>query len=256
MEELIKILSLDDDAVLNYVKERISELDFSSENEIEVSLGENEGEIYRGWLNTNTTYLPSGNRSKGFKMTEKFYLEWVYYLRNFFKSVNLESIKQKFDNERLVKLMWTYSVVYFGGGSSEDKRKEIFGYGKLNSIGKSLPIDSLKNENVARCSETSASLNGIANFMGIDSSLILSYAKYNDSTIGHAYCLIRDNETYKICDPNFTVLNNDGKTIYFIFDININGKDDIVFDAGEFGDKNQTKVEYMFPWNKFNNLKR
>ena len=59
-------------------------------------------------------------------------------------------------------------TMYFGNEYNEELRKEIFGYGSLNSIGKTLNIESLKGKNVARCIEKSGGFNGIANFMGID----------------------------------------------------------------------------------------
>lgn len=73
MEELIKILSLSDYDVEQYVDNKITNLDSISSDINEVAL--EDGEIYKGWINTNASYLPSGNRSKGFKLTKQFYIE-------------------------------------------------------------------------------------------------------------------------------------------------------------------------------------
>jgi hypothetical protein len=83
-----------------------------------------------------------------------------------------------------------YQTLYFGDGYDELKRKEIFGYGKLNSIGETLQIDELKNQGVARCIEKSACCNALSNFLGLDSSLVLSDASLNNSNEKVRTCIL------------------------------------------------------------------
>lgn len=256
MDELLRILSLADEEVEQYVRERIAELDFSTDKDIEISLDENEGTIYNGWINTSAVYLPSGYRSKGFKLNEHFFIEWVQHIRKTFGHFPMENIKQKFNNERLLQVINRYQSFYFGTDTYDTLRKEIYGYGQFSSIGEWITIEELKEKDVARCIEKSASLNNIANFMGIDSSLVLSDASIGTDKVGHAYCMIHDSDKWVICDPNFYGTKEDGKGIPFIFPVDISKQESFIFDAEALGDKLKNKVEYYFPWNKFNNLKK
>lgn len=250
MEELIKILCLSDYEIEQYVDNRITNLDSISSDINEVAF--EEGEIYKGWINTNASYLPSGNRSKGFKLTKQFYIDFVNYIKQSLGSSDINVIKNRFSSEKLIKLINLYMTMYFGNEYNVELRKEIFGYGRINSIGETLEIDTLKGKNVARCIEMSGGFNGIVNFMGIDCSLVLSDATVEGNTTGHAYCLIKENEKYKICDPNFFSPYGDGThSIPFIFDLDIKSDNKrVTFDSGKLGALNPTVIEYDFPWDK------
>lgn len=253
MDELIKILELSDDGIEQYVTQRLMILNSMHPDSIEVSMGEVSGEIYKGWLNTNCVYLPSGIRSKGFVLTKQFYSDWCHFLRQIFEGIDIHKIKKTKQNEdNLIEEINVYQTNYFGYTSDNSLRKEIYGYGQLNSIGKTLNIEILKDKNVARCIEKSAGFNGIANFMGFDCSLVLSFASDGANTGGHAYCFIKDNEKYKLCDPNFLGSNNSDELISFIFDMDINSQNNLIFDSGKRGDLRPVIIEYYFPWNKFN----
>ena len=103
MGELIKILRMSDSDIEQYVDNRITNLDFISSDIDEVAL--EEGEIYKGWINTNVSYLPSGNRSKGFKLTKQFYIDFVNYIKKSLGTADISVIKNKFSSEKLIKLI-------------------------------------------------------------------------------------------------------------------------------------------------------
>ena len=90
--------------------------------------------------------------------------------------------------------------------------------------------------------------------MGIECSLILSEATFENATTGHAYCLITENGKYKICDPNFYGINNAGKSVPFIFTFDANNTNNkVTFNPNELGAiaGNCSSIEYDFPWSKF-----
>lgn len=180
-DEIIKILSLEESELESYVYDKCKDLNVNSV-EKELSLNEGDQNVNRGWINLDSTYLPSGNRSKGFKISNSFLLDWCKLLRSSPLGKSDKQILEKNLTEyNILKLISYYQTTYFGPHLDDSKRKEIYGYGKLNSIGQTLQIDELKNQNVARCIEKSASFNAIANFLGLDSSLILSDASINTS---------------------------------------------------------------------------
>lgn len=249
MEELIKLLSISNFDTEQYVKSRILTLNSQHNDVEEISLVD--GEIYHGWINTDVPYLPSGNRSKGFKLTEQFYIDFCNKIKKDFKNFDITVVKSKFNSDRLMQWINLYISEYFGQICDDASRKEIFGYGKLDSIGETLNIESLKGESVARCIEKAAGLNGLANFMGIDSSLVLSEATRKNTTVGHAYCLINQDGKYQIYDPTFLAKNSAEKTVPYIFDFNIdNIGNKVVFNPSEYGAVDNAAIEYDFPWNK------
>lgn len=253
MEELIKILNINDYDIEQYVESRIAVLNSLHNGVEEVSL--TDGEIYQGWINTDVPYWASGNRSKGFKLTKQFYIDFCNDIKQAFKNFDINVVKSKFNSDRLMQWINLYLSNYFGETCNDTLRKEIFGYGDLNSIGETLNVEILKGKNVARCIEKSGGLNGLANFMGIDSSLILSEATFKNTTAGHAYCLISENGKYKIYDPNFFASNSIGKRVPFIFDFDTNNADKkITFNPSELGAIDSTDIEYNFPWSKLNRV--
>lgn len=255
MEELIKILNMNDYDIEQYVENRIAVLNSLHNNVEEVSL--TDGEIYPGWINTEVSYWPSGNRSKGFKLTKQFYIDFCKNIKQTFKNFDINVVKSKFNSDRLMQWINLYLSSYFGETCNDTLRKEIFGYGALNSIGETLSVEMLKGKNVARCSEKSGGLNGLANFMGIDCSLILSEATFENITAGHAYCLINQNGKYKIYDPNFFGVNSTGNRVPFIFDFDIkNANKKSTFNLSELGAINSTDIKYHFPWCKLNIIEK
>lgn len=251
MEELIKILNLNNYDIEQYVDSKIMKMDSLSSDIKEVYL--EDGEIYEGWISTDVSYWPSGNRSKGFKLTKQFYIDFCNYIKQSLGNVDVNAMKAKFNSEKLMKIINLYLSIYFGETCNDDLRKEIFSYGNLDSIGETLNIETLKGKNVARCIEKSSGFNGLANFMGINCSLVVSEATVKNNTTGHAYCLLKENEKYKICDPNFFDADSDGKRVPFIFDLDTNNKEnEIIFNSSKYGSINPTIIKYDFPWSKLN----
>lgn len=247
MEELLKILSLDERKIDVYINSKFNILNTGNNYE-EISLSDNGGDIYQNWINTNTTYLPSGIRSKGFKIDFQFIRDAIKDIKEKFCKIPIDRLKEKLNDDTLIKYFNMYIISYFGGEYNETKRKEIYGYGSLNSIGETLNISDLKGLNVARCIEKSAALNGILNFLGIDSSLVLSEA----NNIGHAYCLVKTTGKYFIVDPNFYGQDMNGKGIPYIFEINPHDKL-CSFDPSALDDNESLKVSYSFPSERITN---
>lgn len=250
MEELFQILSLDDKEIDTYINNRLKVLDDSNNYE-EISLSDDGGDIYQNWINTDTTYLPSGSRSKGFKVDFLFIKEFIKDAKEKFGKIPVGLLKEKLNEDILIKYYNMYIISYFGGEYNETKRKEIYGYGSLNSIGKTLNISDLKGLNVARCIEKSAALNEILNFLEIDSFLVLSEA----NNIGHAYCLVNTNGKYLIVDPNFYGQDKDGNSVPYIFEINPHNNL-CSFDPSQFGDDESLKVSYNFPSERISSIRR
>jgi hypothetical protein len=144
-----------------------------------------------------------------------------------------------------------YVINYFGSQYDDKKRKEIYGYGLLNSIGENIDVSSLKGLDVARCIEKSATLNQILNFLDIDSSLVVSEA----NNVGHAYCLVNTEEKNIVVDPNFYGTDTNGKGIPYIFEID-KQDNSFSFDPSLFGDYDSLKVNYSFPSEKLSGIKR
>lgn len=188
-DEITKILSLEENELESYVRDKCKELN-SKSIEKEFSLNAGEQNVNRGWINQNSTYLPSGNRSKGFKISNSFLLDYCQYLRSTLGKIDTKKLEENLTDCKLLHMIDLYQTLYFGDGYDEVKRKEIFGYGNLNSIGESLQIEELKNQGVARCIEKSACFNALSNFLGLDSSLVLSDASLNNSNDRVRTCIL------------------------------------------------------------------
>lgn len=247
-DEIFRILELDDDKIEDYVTEKIQFLNKDTK-ECEIFLDENDKQAYKGWINTNSTYLPSGNRAKGFKITSDFFMDWCKYLKESLGKINPEKLKSALTDDKMIQIINMYQSLYFGEKCISEDRDDIFGYGALNSIGETLNIEDLKNKNVARCIEKSGGFNALANFVGLNSSLVLSDASINNSTAGHAYCIVKTDNKTVLCDPNFFGANSDRtRRIPFIFEFN--GKKS-QFNSREYGDINSQIITYDFPFKKF-----
>ena len=245
MNKIFEIVALDDDKIDYYIESRLSELN-SVESYEEISLSDDGGNIYPNWININTSYLPSGNRSKGFKIDIQFIKEFIIHIKDNFGKGPLEMLKKNLTEDILIRWFNSYIINYFGADYDESKRKEIYGYGSLNSIGKNIDISHLKGLNVARCIEKSATLNLIFNFLDINSSLVLSEA----NGVGHAYCLVNTNGKYIIVDPNFYGINANKRGIPYIFEIDPHNNS-CSFDPSIFGDDESLKINYSFPSQRF-----
>lgn len=188
-DEITKILLLEENELESYVRDKCKELN-SKSIEKEFSLNAGEQNVSRGWINQNSTYLPSGNRSKGFKISNSFLLDYCQYLRSTLGKIDTKKLEENLTDCKLLHMIDLYQTLYFGDGYDEVKRKEIFGYGNLNSIGETLQIEELKNQGVARCIEKSACFNALSNFLGLDSSLVLSDASLNNSNDKVRTCIL------------------------------------------------------------------
>ena len=175
-DEIIHIISLPESELEKYVSDKCDALNTKSiMKEIYLNKGE-QSNVNRGWINLESTYLTSSQLSKGFKISKSFFIDWCKLLKSSLGKSDFESLKIKLTEDTVLKLVDYYQATYFGSDYDENKRKEIYGYGSLNSLGQALEIDELKNKNVARCIEKSACFNAIVNFSGLDSYLILSNA--------------------------------------------------------------------------------
>lgn len=188
-DELIKILSLNENELESYVHNKCNDLNSKSISK-ELYLNKGEQNLTRGWINLDSVYLPSGNRSKGFKISNSFLLDYCRYLRSTLGKIDYTKLEKNLTDYKLIQIINMYQAIYFGDGYDEMKRQEIFGHGKLNSIGKTLQIDELKNQGIARCIEKSACFNAISNFLGLDSSLVLSDASLNNSNDRVRTCIL------------------------------------------------------------------
>lgn len=250
MNKVYEIINLNDNEIDSYINERLSELNSKTAYD-EISLSDDSGTIYQNWINTTTPYLPSGNRSKGFVIDQEFIKDFILDIKKNFGHISVDKLMLKLNEEMLIKWFNMYVINYFGAGYNEDRRKEIYGYGSLNSIGETLNISDLKGLNVSRCIEKSASLNQILNFLGIDSSLVVSLA----NEVGHAYCLVNINNHYFIVDPNFYGQDENGKGIPYIFEIDPSSNP-CSFDPFAYGDQTSPKVDYDFPKAKVSGIKK
>lgn len=247
MNDFLSIVQMSDNDIVNYVNMKIITLN-SSLSYDDISLGD-EGIIYPGWVNIDTVYRPSGYRSKGFIFTKDFYIEYCKFIRDNFGNIDIKKLSSNINNTIIIKAINLFINYYFGEGYNEERRKEIYCHGNWQVADESINISTIKNENVARCIEKAAAFNGIANMIGLESSLVLSDAKLNDGEkIGHAYCLLNLNGKYIICDSTFSGRNNENRGIPFIFDLN---SETVVLDSGKFGDVEPKIVEYDFPWDEF-----
>jgi len=247
MDIIFELITLEEDKIDYYINARLFELNNADSYE-EISLSD-DGNIYPNWININTTYLPSGIRSKGFKIDKKFIKEFIIDAKDKFGKIPLEKLKGRLTEYTLIKWFNMYVINYFGSQYDEMKRKEIYGYGSLNSIGESINISELKGLNVARCIEKSAALNQILNFLDINSSLVLSEA----NSVGHAYCLVNTNGKYLIVDPNFYGTDANGKGIPYIFEIDPHSNF-CSFDPSMLGDNESLKINYSFPSQKISRI--
>ena len=250
MNRMFELLSLEDDKIDLYIDARLSELNISDDYE-EITLSDDGGNIYPNWINTNTTYLPSGNRSKGFKIDKQFIKDFIIDTKEKFGKIPLDRLKERLNENTIINWFNMYVINYFGSQYDDKKRKEIYGYGLLNSIGENIDVSSLKGLDVARCIEKSAALNQILNFLDIDSSLVVSEA----NNVGHAYCLVNTEEKNIVVDPNFYGTDTNGKGIPYIFEIDIQDNS-CSFDPSLFGDYDSLKVNYSFPSEKLSGIKR
>ena len=188
-DEIVKILSLSESELESYVCDKCNDLNSKSVGK-EISLNEGEQDLIRGWINQDSIYLPSGNRSKGFKISNSFLLDYCKYLRSTLGKIDHTKLKENLTDYKLIQIINMYQTIYFGNGYNEMKRREIFGHGKLNSVGETLQIDELKNQGVARCIEKSACFNALSNFLGLDSSLVLSDASLNNCNDKVRTCIL------------------------------------------------------------------
>lgn len=188
-DEITKILSLEENELESYVCDKCKDLNSKSIKK-EISLNDGEKNVNRGWINQDSTYLPSGNRSKGFKISNSFLLDYCQYLRSTLGKIDTKELEKNLTDYKLLHMIDLYQILYFGVGYDEVKRKKIFDYGNLNSIGETLQIEELKNQGVARCIEKSACFNALSNFLGLDSSLVLSDASLNNSDDKVRTCIL------------------------------------------------------------------
>jgi hypothetical protein len=249
MNRVFELLSLDDNKIDFYINSRLSELNIDGYYD-EITLYDDGGNIYPNWINTNTTYLPSGNRSKGFKIDAQFIKDFIVDTREKFGKIPTDKLRQRLSEDKLIQWFNMYVINYFGSQYDEIKRKEIYGYGLLNSIGQNIDISSLKGLNVARCIEKSAALNQILNFLDINSSLVVAEA----NNVGHAYCLLNTDGKYYVVDPNFYGMDSNGKGIPYIFEMNPYNEL-CSFDPSLFGDDSSLKINYSFPSHIFSEMR-
>ena len=254
LDIFFEMINLNNNEIDSFIDKRIKELD--AKGSVETVEWDKEGNIYPNWLNLDSTYLPSSYRSMGFKIDKQFIKDFIVLNREYFYNDSFDlkrdigKIKANMTNEIFIQIMIIFLIGYFGPRYDQEKRHEIYGYGDLNSIGKYLLISEIKDLNISKCAEKSAGLNQLLNFFGIDSSLVVSDA----NNIGHAYCLVKSGDKYLVADPNINAVASNGKTIYYIFEVNPK-ESKFVFDPADYGSPNGMKVEYDFPCEKMEQFK-
>lgn len=251
MEDFISILKLDDVGIEEFVKKKILEFDQSRKPPLYIG----DTDIERGWINTEYIYLPSGYRSDGFQMTEEFYIEICKEIKSHLQNADPDSLHQRLNTQVLISIIQGQVNMYFGSGKcDETKRKQIYKYdSKEKPYGRnSLGIHTLKGKNVARCIERAAACNGLANFFGMDCSLVYSDITNEDGRDGHAYCLLHDNGEYSIWDTSRYVKMQNGRLAPYKFHLDFKKPSEpvkfpgIQLKTAEFED-----IEYDFPWDRF-----
>ena len=260
LTRFFELCDLDGQNLESYVNKVCDELDRNANECEEVSLG-NESIIYNNWINSDVTYLPSGERSKGFKLDRQVIIEFLttaftkknkfYELKDKFFSNTLSTEEKNYligKVEGYLVAINLFPAIYFGPSCEDEKRKQIFGYGSLNSAGQTLNLSELKGQNVARCIEKASTVNALLNFLGYDSSLVLSDASLGEETTGHAYCLIDLDDKYKILDPTFIYADQNKKGNVYIFDLD-EKNEKCEFDPKTIGGEGY-KVVYDFPFDK------
>lgn len=207
------------------IDNRLLNLNMESHDYFDISIFD-VGHIFRGWIDINTTYLPLGIDAKGFRVDRKVIVDFIHYLRKH----NVES----FNSEYLIKYIHGYSQEYFGTTIDELNRRKIYRFGYPDSIGKYIYLSSLKEKFAASFMEKAALDNVLFNFMGFDSSLVIS----NVGFCRWGYCLIKLDEKYKIVGP----LSN-------IFDLDVEHKKCEV-------ETTEGVLIYEFPFNNLEKLKQ
>ena len=124
MNRMFELLLLEDDKIDLYIDARLSELNISDDYE-EITLSDDGGNIYPNWINTNTTYLPSGNRSKGFKIDKQFIKDFIIDTKEKFGKIPLDRLKERLNENTIINWFNMYVINYFGSQYDDKKRKEI-----------------------------------------------------------------------------------------------------------------------------------
>lgn len=210
-DELLKIIDSNTDDLKSFLEKRMLELNENSIDYYDISLSD-EGSIYSGWIDMATTYLPLGIKAKGFKVDFRVIKDFVYYVsKNKLVTSNLDTI---------INYVHDYCVKYFGGVLEEYNRRRIYRFGREEYIGNSIRLSEIKDKCAAGPFEISVLENTLLNFIGFDSSLVIS--DVNDSRC--AYCLIKADNKYRlsgpyslvldVCDNNYEFDTSLGKIIY------------------------------------------
>ena len=95
---------------------------YGGNNYEEVSLSDTGGEIYQNWINTDTAYLPSGMRSKGFKIDFQFIKEFIKDVKEKFGKIPVDRLVENLNEDKLIKYFNMYIISYFGVEYNETKR--------------------------------------------------------------------------------------------------------------------------------------
>ena len=188
MTEVIKdIFSLNDEQLANYVRDRVIELEISSDDSKHML-----PVIQEGFISKNTEIKTSDSDKVGYCMEGIDYLEYVKYLR---REVN------DYNDIDLIAYTAHYVSNYFNSDlciNREDKRKDIIYESSLSLEDDKLPsINCLKSGEQALCLEHSVLFQNLLSFLGFDVSCFLLIALVNNEIKGHTVNIIHlsiDNE--------------------------------------------------------------
>lgn len=215
MEVIKNIFSLNDDKLANYVKNRVIELEISSDDSRHTL-----PVIQEGFISKNTEIKTSDSDKVGYSLDGIDYLEYVKYLRREVDDYN---------DIDLIAYTAHYVSDYFDSDlfiSREDKREKIIYESSLGLEDSKLPsINCLKGNNQAFCLEHSVLFQNLLSFLGFDVSCFLLIALVNNEIKGHTVNIIHlsiddeikhlyyDMVSMEVCDEDYV-----GPTVRLVSD--------------------------------------
>ena len=177
---LEKVFNLSDDQIVDYVRDRVIELEIFSDDKPHVL-----PVIQEGFISCNTEIKASDSDRVGYCMKGIDYLEFVKYLR---REVD------DFNEFALVAYTAHYVSNYFDFNITaevEDKREEILLANSKDLNEGELPsINCLRNVKQAVCLEHSVLMQNLLSFLGFDVKNFLMIALVGNQIKGHSVNVI------------------------------------------------------------------
>lgn len=181
MSDVIKnVFNLSDEDLVNYVRDRVIELEISSDDSRHTL-----PVIQNGFISKNTEIKTSDSDRIGYCMEGIDYLEYVKYLRREVKD---------YSDVGLIAYTAHYVSNYFDFNiftNKEDNREQIIYESSIGLEDGKLPsINCLRNGNQAVCLEHSTLFQNCLSFLGFDVSNYLMVALVNNVIKGHSVNIV------------------------------------------------------------------